>query len=54
MRLTRRYAVLEVAALAVLVCGSAFFALAKPTPQASGYHLLKKVALGGDMTANLH
>jgi hypothetical protein len=45
---TRQYALWVSTALAVLVCGSAFFALAKPAPQASGYHLLKKVALGGE------
>ena len=45
---TRRYALLVITALAVLVCSSAFFASAKPAPQASGYHLLKKVALGGE------
>jgi hypothetical protein len=48
MRQTRRYALWVITALAVLVCGSAFFALAKPAPQASGYHLLKKVTLGGE------
>jgi len=31
-----------------LVCGTAFMALAAPAPQDSGYHLLKKVTLGGE------
>src|SRR5713101_6954349 len=48
MRQIRRYALLVIAALAVLTLSSAFFALAKPAPQATGYHLLKKVALGGE------
>lgn len=48
MHRTRRYWLAVVAALAVVACSSAFLALAKPAPQASGYHLLKKVALGGE------
>jgi len=35
------------AAIAVICCTS-YIVFATPTPQASGYHLIKKVAIGGD------
>ena len=31
-----------------IVCGASFIAFAAPAPQGSGYHLIKKVAIGGD------
>ena len=36
-----------VGALAIVCCAS-FFTFAAPAPQGSGYHLVKKVAIGGD------
>ncbi len=45
-----RWAIVISAAFLMIVSGTTFIGLAAATPQASGYHLVKKVILGGEDT----